>query len=202
MAKTRRSGQDGAKKSQTYGLKWHDSTTEPGSHLRKLPVIDRKVDFCVFKHQRARLRAEMKNGSGNSSGAPPRGPSGARSQSAPTAGAQFAPTATPATTTPPSSLRHPPSRVDAPIVFWISQLFCSGPPCRKRFLAGWSRSAPDRSPPVLTQDRGQDEDSPKASDKDRGSLSRPSSPSLGGWSLGNLNLGRGVGLLVVERVSH
>ena len=135
----KKQGQDGRQPScrkqgfepKTYGLKWHDSTTEPGSHLRKLPVIDRKVDFCVFKHQRARLRAEMKNGSGNSSGAPPRGPSGARSQSAPTAGAQFAPTATPATTTPPSSLRHPPSRVDAPIVFWISQLFCSGPPCRK-----------------------------------------------------------------------
>jgi hypothetical protein len=33
--------------------------------------------------------------------------------------------------------------------------------------------------PVLSQDTGQDKDRPKARDKDRGSLSRPSSPSLG-----------------------
>jgi len=74
MAKTRRSGQDGAKKSQdrtafskkartgpedggqpscrkqgfepkTYGLNSHDLTTEPNSQLRKLPDINRFADF-------------------------------------------------------------------------------------------------------------------------------------------------------------
>ena len=72
MAKTRRSGQDEAKKARTgqlfpkkpgqdggqpscrkqglepktYGLKSYDRTTEPNSQLRKLPDIDQLADFC------------------------------------------------------------------------------------------------------------------------------------------------------------
>jgi len=130
---------------KTYRLKWHVPTTEPISHLRKLPVIDCEVDFCYLtprnnpwpsgvKQVFVQLEGRISNGR-----------------------------------------KIVPPRIE------------NRDPCG---LAGHqrSRSAADSRPPVLSQDTGQDKDRPKARDKDRGSLSRPSSPSLKSLSKGECQM--------------